>query len=72
MEVGVSAVDPHAPWPVNGEDPWRVMDMAVTFSRKLIADFIVFQRFYSEDFLGSFLLLSSRQTVEVAPELVRR
>ena len=44
MEAGVSAVDPHAPWLLNEEDSLRVMDMAITYSRKLIADFIVFQR----------------------------
>ena len=33
MEAGISAVDPHAPWPLNEVDPLRVMDMAVTYSR---------------------------------------
>ena len=56
MEAGVSAVDPHAPWLLNELDSLRVMDMA---SRKLIADFIVFQRFYSEDLPAAFLLLPS-------------
>ena len=59
MEAGVSAVHPQAPWLLNEEDSLPVMDMAVTYSRKLIADFIVFQRFYSEDLLGAFLLLPS-------------
>ena len=59
MEARVSAVDLHAPWLLNEEDSLGVMDMAVTYSRKLIADFIVFQRFYSEDLPSAFLLLPS-------------
>ena len=45
------------------------MDMAVTYSRKLIADFIVFQRFYSEDLLGAFLLLPSATSDELHSRL---
>ena len=59
MEAGISAVEPHAPWLLNEVDSLRVMDMAVTYSKKLIADFILFQRFCSEDLLGAFLLLPS-------------
>ena len=59
MEAGVSAVDPHAPWLLNKVCPLRVMEMAATYSRKLFVDFIVFQRFYSEDLPGAFLLLPS-------------
>ena len=51
MEAGVSAVDPHAPWLLNEVDSLRVMDMTVTYSRKLIADFLVFRRFFSEGLL---------------------
>ena len=36
MEVGVSAVDPHAPRLLHEVDSLRVMDMAATYSRKLI------------------------------------
>ena len=35
------------------------MGVAASYSRKLIADFIVFQRFYSEDLPRTFLLLPS-------------
>ena len=59
MEAGVSAVDPHAPWLLNKVCSLRVMEMAATYSRKLFADFIVFQRFYGEDLPGAFLLLPS-------------
>ena len=48
-------MDPHAPWLLTELNSLRDMDMA---SRKLIADF-VFQRFYSEDLPGAFLLLPS-------------
>ena len=48
MEAGVSAVDPHASWPLHEDVSLRVMDMAVTYSSKLIADFIAFYRFYCE------------------------
>ena len=63
MEAGVSVVDPHAPWLLNEVDSLRAMDMAVTYSRKLIADFIVFQRLHSEDFLGAFLCCPARQVM---------
>ena len=65
MEAGVSAVDPRAPWLLNWEDSLRVMDMAVAHSRKLIADVIVFQRFWSKDFRGAFLVLPSATCDEV-------
>ena len=42
------------PWLFNEVDSLRVMEMAATYSRKLVADFIVFQ-----DLPGAFLLLPS-------------
>ena len=59
MEAGVSAVHPQAPWLLNEVDSLRVMDITATYSRKLTADFVVFQRFYSEGFSSAFLLLPS-------------
>ena len=76
MEAGVSAVDPHAPWLLNEVDSLRVMDMTVTYSRKLIADFLVFRRFFSEGLLVRSCCCPARQvmnsTVGWDPELAGR